>query len=169
MAASVGEVRHLFRALLREASHFSNYNVREYVKRKAIDTFHQYRDQSNPAVVDATFKQGLQQLEIALPCLLSLWPYGKRQNPSYKLGPALIHVVHGDLQEPQPQNVQPDQGGGPKLHLGGKAAKTRAKVKWDTLTLPLSHGSLGVIDPKAQSEALLAKLLVRGLSPGGEP
>jgi len=25
------------------------------------------------------------------------------------------------------------------------------------------------MDPKAQSEALLAKLLVRGFSPGGEP
>jgi len=28
---------------------------------------------------------------------------------------------------------------------------------------------LGIIDSKAQSEALLAKLLIRGLAPGGEP
>ncbi len=47
---------------------------------------------------------------------------------------------------------------------GGKATNVRAKVKWDTFTL-----SMGIIDPKAQSEALLAKLLVRGLAPGGEP
>jgi hypothetical protein len=33
----------------------------------------------------------------------------------------------------------------------------------------LSSGGLGIIDPKAQSEALLAKLLVKGLTPGGEP
>jgi hypothetical protein len=49
---------------------------------------------------------------------------------------------------------------------GEKASNTRAKVKWDSLTLPLSSGDLGIIDPKAQSEALLAKLLVRGLAPG---
>jgi hypothetical protein len=56
-----------------------------------------------------------------------------------------------------------------KLHMGGKASNTKAKVKWDSLTLPLSSNSLGIIDPKAQSEALLAKLLVKGLAPGGEP
>jgi hypothetical protein len=37
------------------------------------------------------------------------------------------------------------------------------------LTLPTSQGGLGIIDPKTQSEALLAKLLIRGLAPGGEP
>jgi hypothetical protein len=52
---------------------------------------------------------------------------------------------------------------------GGKASNTRAKVKWGSLTLPLSSGGLGIIDPKAQSEALFAKLLVRGFAPGGEP
>jgi hypothetical protein len=50
-----------------------------------------------------------------------------------------------------------------------KDAPARAKVKWDTLVFPISHGGLGIIDPKTQSEALLAKLLVRGLAPGGEP
>jgi len=57
----------------------------------------------------------------------------------------------------------------PNFIWGGKVSNTRAKVKWDSLTLPLSNGGLGIIDPKAQSEALLAKLLVRGLAPGGEP
>jgi hypothetical protein len=33
----------------------------------------------------------------------------------------------------------------------------------------LSSGGLGIIDPKAQSEAFLAKILVKGLAPGGEP
>ncbi len=42
-------------------------------------------------------------------------------------------------------------------------------MKWDTLTLPIAKGGLGIIDPKIQSEALLAKLLVRGLTPGREP
>jgi hypothetical protein len=50
-----------------------------------------------------------------------------------------------------------------------KATNARAKVKWETLVLPTSQGGLGIIDPKIQSEALLAKLLIRGLAPGGEP
>jgi hypothetical protein len=33
----------------------------------------------------------------------------------------------------------------------------------------LSSGNLGIIDPKAQSEALLAKLFLRRLAPRGEP
>jgi hypothetical protein len=37
---------------------------------------------------------------------------------------------------------------------GGKAIKTRAKVKWDSLTLPSSSGGLGIIDPKVQTKAL---------------
>ncbi len=52
---------------------------------------------------------------------------------------------------------------------GGKDAPARAKVKWETLILPAAQGGLGIIDPKAQCEALLAKLLIRGLSPGEEP
>ncbi len=42
-------------------------------------------------------------------------------------------------------------------------------MKWDTLAFPTAHGGLGVTDPKSQSEALLAKLFVKGLAPGGEP
>ncbi len=52
---------------------------------------------------------------------------------------------------------------------GGKATPARAKVKWDTLAFPSPQGGLGIIDPKTQSEALLAKFLVRGLALDGEP
>jgi hypothetical protein len=52
---------------------------------------------------------------------------------------------------------------------GRKATTGRAKVKWDTLVLPTTKGGLGITDPKTQSEALLAKLFIRGLAPGGEP
>jgi len=52
---------------------------------------------------------------------------------------------------------------------GGKDAPARAKVKWDMLALPTAQGGLGIINPKTQSKALLAKLLVRGLALGGEP
>jgi hypothetical protein len=52
---------------------------------------------------------------------------------------------------------------------GDRDALARAKVKWSTMVIPITQGGLGIIDPKAQSEALLAKLLTRGLTPGGEP
>jgi hypothetical protein len=52
---------------------------------------------------------------------------------------------------------------------GGKTTSSWVKVKWDTFTLLVAIGSLGIIDPKAQSEVLLAKLLVKGLAPRGEP
>jgi hypothetical protein len=52
---------------------------------------------------------------------------------------------------------------------GGKATTTRAKVKWDTLVLPTTKGGIGIIDPKTQSKALLAKLLIKGLALGGNP
>ncbi len=51
----------------------------------------------------------------------------------------------------------------------GKTTNARAKVKWETLVLLTSQGGLGIIDPKTQSEALLTKLFIRGLEPGGEP
>jgi hypothetical protein len=51
----------------------------------------------------------------------------------------------------------------------GKTTNARAKVKWEMLVLPTSQGGLGIIDSQTQSEALLAKLLIRGLAPGGEP
>jgi hypothetical protein len=52
---------------------------------------------------------------------------------------------------------------------GGKASKTRAKVERDSLMLPPSCDGLRIIDPKAQSKALFANLLMRGLAPKGEP
>jgi len=52
---------------------------------------------------------------------------------------------------------------------GGKDVLAHAKVKWDTLALPIALGGLGVTDPKSQSEVLLAKLFVRGLALGREP
>jgi len=52
---------------------------------------------------------------------------------------------------------------------GGKDAPAQAEVKWDTLTLPTAQGGLGIIDSKTQSEALLAKLLIRRFALGGKP
>jgi len=69
---------------------------------------------------------------------------------------------------PNPRMCSQVQGVVRNFIWGGKATPAHAKVKWDTLAFPTSQVGLGIIDPKTQSEALLAKLLVRRLSPGGE-
>ncbi|KAI5648251.1 hypothetical protein M9H77_34256 [Catharanthus roseus] len=67
MAASPsrGEVLSLFRSFLRTARGFSDYNVREYTKRRAIDAFRHNKDLSEPSQVSAAFADGKSQLEIA--------------------------------------------------------------------------------------------------------
>ncbi len=95
-------------------------------------------------------------------------PLPRGQGTSRQPGATGLYLVPGRMLEPQSQHVQPGARSHKELYLGGKAAPTRAKVKWDTLTLPIAKGGLGIIDPKSQSEALLAKLLVRGLAPRGQ-
>lgn len=46
---------------------------------------------------------------------------------------------------------------------------TRAKVAWHTIILPREQGGLGIIDPEAQSRALISRFIIRGLFPGSEP
>lgn len=71
---SAAQAKELLRALLREGRKFSNYNVREYVKRRTIEGFQENRNVTDPAVLGAAYADGLKQLEIA-----------KRQSVVYNL------------------------------------------------------------------------------------
>lgn len=62
---SAAQAKELLRALLREGRKFSNYNVREYVKRRTIEGFQENRNVTDPAVLGAAYADGLKQLEIA--------------------------------------------------------------------------------------------------------
>ncbi|MQL80400.1 hypothetical protein Taro_012861 [Colocasia esculenta] len=62
---SRAEVLSLFRSLLRTAARFTDYNIREYARRRAIDGFRQRRGLSDPSSVAAAFSDGKSQLEIA--------------------------------------------------------------------------------------------------------
>ncbi|XXG72344.1 hypothetical protein AAC387_Pa07g1468 [Persea americana] len=59
------EVLSLFRSLLRTAGIFSDYNIREYAKRRTINGFHQNRRLSDPSSIASAFYDGKSQLEVA--------------------------------------------------------------------------------------------------------
>jgi len=82
--------------------------------------------------------------------LASMWYMAAAWNPN----PAMCSQIRGIVRN---------------FIWSGKASNARAKVKWETLVLPTAQGGLGIINPKVQSEALLAKLLIKGLELGGEP
>lgn len=64
-SASRAEVLSLFRSLLRTATKFSDYNIREYAKRRAIDGFRDNRGLTDPSSIVAAFADGKSQLEVA--------------------------------------------------------------------------------------------------------
>lgn len=62
-APSPAQARELYRALVREARKFSNYNVREYVKRRTVDGFRD--NHAAPGAAAAAYATGKEQLEVA--------------------------------------------------------------------------------------------------------
>ncbi|PIA62990.1 hypothetical protein AQUCO_00200777v1 [Aquilegia coerulea] len=65
LAPSRREILTLFRSLLRTARQFTDYNVREYAKRRTIDGFRQNRDLVDPSTISSAFTEGKSQLEVA--------------------------------------------------------------------------------------------------------
>lgn len=68
MAASAptrAEALALFRSLLRTARKFTDYNIREYTKRRTVDAFRHNQNLSEPSSVSSAYSDGKAQLEIA--------------------------------------------------------------------------------------------------------
>lgn len=65
MAPSRAEVLSLFRSLLRTAAKFTDYNLREYTRRRTVDGFRENRRLSDLSSVASAFADGTNQLEIA--------------------------------------------------------------------------------------------------------
>lgn len=85
-APSRVEVLSLYRCLLRTARSFSDYNIREYTKRRSGDAFRQSRAISDPSVAAAVFSDGKKQLEVA-----------RRQAVVYSLyAPTIKSVMESD-------------------------------------------------------------------------
>jgi hypothetical protein len=63
-APSSAEVIHLFKTLMREASKFTNYNIREYVKRRVKEEFVKNASATDPSAAAAAYVNGQKQLQV---------------------------------------------------------------------------------------------------------
>lgn len=54
------------------------------------------------------------------------------------------------------------------LWTGKDEGKCATRMKWNACLLPHMEGGINLIDPYLQTQALLTKLMVRGLAPGNE-
>jgi LYR motif-containing protein 4 len=65
-APARSEVLSLFRSFLRTSRQFSDYNIREYTRRRAADAFRENRALADDApAAAAAFAEGKKQLEVA--------------------------------------------------------------------------------------------------------
>eukprot|EP00898_Chlorokybus_atmophyticus_P007403 jgi/Chlat1/7664/Chrsp64S07131 len=62
-APSPAELRSMFRAFMRTARRFSNYNIREYVRRRAREDFREKG--ASPEELSRRFEQGKSDLAVA--------------------------------------------------------------------------------------------------------
>mmetsp|Transcript_58905 Transcript_58905/g.188209 ORF Transcript_58905/g.188209 Transcript_58905/m.188209 type:complete len:89 (-) Transcript_58905:21-287(-) len=58
------QVISLYRGFLREAKKFSNYNVREYAKRKAGDEFHKGAALTDAEAIKAAYARGQEEFKM---------------------------------------------------------------------------------------------------------
>jgi LYR motif-containing protein 4 len=88
-APARSEVLSLFRSFLRTSKQFSDYNIREYTRRRAADAFRENRALADDApAAAAAFAEGKKQLEVA-----------KRQAVVYSLyAPKAKNIMEINLQ-----------------------------------------------------------------------
>ncbi|KAG2424381.1 hypothetical protein HXX76_014590 [Chlamydomonas incerta] len=99
--SAAAEVRSLFRALLRAGKHYPNYNIREYIQRRAREGFHDAAKLTDPSAVKSLLELGRQELEVV-----------KRQSVVYGLyGRKFKNVLELDLLKLQPVGKPPAAAG----------------------------------------------------------
>ncbi|KAJ5768068.1 hypothetical protein N7533_000651 [Penicillium manginii] len=99
------QARSLFRSLLRTSSQFSNYNFREYARRKTRDMFRENQNESQERRIQELMQKGLQDLrllKVSLP--LSTWlswlPLrdARTMRSKYRNGFVMISSVYAKVQ-----------------------------------------------------------------------
>ncbi|XP_076902596.1 uncharacterized protein LOC143557396 [Bidens hawaiensis] len=59
------EIISLLRSLLRSSRQFTDYNIREYTKRRTIDAFRDNKTLTDTSSIAAAFSDGQSQLQVA--------------------------------------------------------------------------------------------------------
>ncbi|GLC41610.1 hypothetical protein PLESTB_000696900 [Pleodorina starrii] len=90
MSAAV-EARALLRAFLRQGRRFPNYNIREYIRRRAKEGFHEAASVTDPAAVAALLQSGRQELEVVKRQSLVYQLYGRKVKNVLELDLAVQH------------------------------------------------------------------------------
>ncbi|GMH37363.1 hypothetical protein BSKO_05236 [Bryopsis sp. KO-2023] len=62
---TAADVRALYRAFLRQGELFPQYNIREYIKRRAREGFEAQRKTTQPEAIEAAWKKAKEDLEVA--------------------------------------------------------------------------------------------------------
>ncbi|KAI8811934.1 hypothetical protein BJ742DRAFT_796092 [Cladochytrium replicatum] len=62
---SQSEIVRLYRSLLRSSRLFSQYNYRQYVRRRSHDAFREHQFESDPATIETLYQNGVRELDIA--------------------------------------------------------------------------------------------------------
>ncbi|PCG96732.1 Complex 1 LYR protein [Penicillium occitanis (nom. inval.)] len=58
------QVRSLFRSLMRQSSQFSNYNFREYARRRTRDAFREHQKEGEERKIQEFIQEGLKNLRM---------------------------------------------------------------------------------------------------------
>ncbi|KAL1963760.1 hypothetical protein VTN77DRAFT_7826 [Rasamsonia byssochlamydoides] len=58
------QVRSLFRSLLRQSSQFTNYNFREYARRRTRDAFREHQKETEERKIQELIQEGLKNLRM---------------------------------------------------------------------------------------------------------
>lgn len=64
MSVKASDIRKLYKALLRHSSRFTDYNFREYARRRTRDAFHEHVSETEPQVVSRLYYDGLNNLAV---------------------------------------------------------------------------------------------------------
>ncbi|KAL6785671.1 ISD11 [Auxenochlorella protothecoides x Auxenochlorella symbiontica] len=84
---AASEVTSLYRAILRAGSGIPNYNIREYVKRRAGEKFRELPKGGSAEAVEAAFRRGCEELEVVKRQAVVYKLYARKQKSVMELPP----------------------------------------------------------------------------------
>ena len=75
---SAFSVRSLYRSLLRQSSQFTNYNFRQYARRRTRDAFREHQHESDPRRIQELVQKGLKELQVMKVGVVNRLPPSRR-------------------------------------------------------------------------------------------